>query len=129
MREKRYTFTKAFVQAAEIAMAELGLQRVERHREANGTLMWSEPSGVVYALYESGYCRRLVPTNMHWGTADSIGGRRCAMYQLNRTAITEKVVVYAGKRYTHRGKERIMASPYEQLGICVAAIARWRSRG
>lgn len=70
-------------------------------------------SNVKYALYESGYVRRL-------------DGQ--AMYQLNKTHDGYKTTKYNGKEYTHYQKIRVLANPDEQLGIFVKSVVNWRNK-
>lgn len=110
-----YKFNAQFRKSAAAVATELGLEFISTKRQIeNGTLMFNDPqSNVEYALYESGYVRRL-------------DGQ--AMYQLNKTRMGIKTTTYKGKEYTHYQKIRVLANPDEQLGIFVKSVVNWRNR-
>tara|TARA_Y100000766_G_C18646034_1_gene478002 strand:+ start:221 stop:577 length:357 start_codon:yes stop_codon:yes gene_type:complete len=113
---KRYKFTTKFKNSVKDVMSELGLDEIKTKRQKNGTLMFEDPeTESVYGLYESGYCRRLVPIDIHWGTSQIINGKNYTMYQLNKTYSIDS-----------RHKARLFANPIEQLGLVVSAITRIR---
>ena len=113
---KRYKFTTKFKNSVKDVMGELGLDEIKTKRQKNGTLMFEDPeTESVYGLYESGYCRRLVPIDIHWGTSQIINGKNYQMYQLNKTYSIDS-----------RHKARLFANPIEQLGLVVSAITRIR---
>jgi len=110
---------------------ELGLEFISSNRQVeNGTLMFNDPqSNVKYAMYESGYVRRLVPLgNCPWGNAQTINGRGHAMYQLNKTTKDFKTTAYKGKTYTHYQTVRLLANPEEQLGIFAKSVVNYRNK-
>ncbi len=111
-------FTTQFKNSVKDVMSELGLNEIENKGQKNGTLMFEDPeTESVYGLYESGYCRRLVPIDIHWGTSQIINGKNYQMYQLNRVWLNQ-----SGR------KIRILSNPAEQLGLVVKAIVRTRKR-
>ena len=113
---KRYKFTTRFKNSVKDVMSDFGLNEIKTKRQKDGTMLFLDPeTESIYGLYESGYCRRLVPTNTHWGTAQTILGRNYQMYQLNKTFSIDS-----------RHKSRIFANPVEQLGLVVSAITRIR---
>jgi|ETNmetMinimDraft_21_1059911.scaffolds.fasta_scaffold483478_1 hypothetical protein len=115
---KNYKFTTQFKNGVKSVMSELGLNEIENKRAKEGTMLFLDiKTGSIYGFYESGYCRRLIPThfNTHWGTAQTILGRNYQMYQLNPTNVHK-----SGR------KSRILSNPVEQLGLVVNAIARIR---
>ena len=61
-----------------------------------------------YAMYESGYVRRI-----HAG-----------IYQLNKTRKIKQTRSWGESTRT----ERILANPEEQLGIMVKSVVNWRNR-
>ena len=115
---KNYNFTARFKNGVKTVMDELGLNEIKTKRQKDGTMMFLDlKSGSIYGFYESGYCRRLVPTgfNTHWGAAQTILGRNYSMYQLNPTNV-----------HKNGRKTRILVNPVEQLGLVVSAISRIR---
>ena len=114
--EKMYKFTARFKNSVKDVMVDFGLNEIKTKRQKDGTMLFLDPeTESIYGLYESGYCRRLVPINIHWGTSQTINGQNYQMYQLNKT-------------YTYKNgkKSRILSNPVEQLGLVVSAITRTR---
>jgi len=126
-----YKFNASFRKSAAAVATELGLEFISTKRQVeNGTLMFNDPeSNVKYAMYESGYVRRLVPIgNCPWGNSQTINSKGHAMYQLNKTRDGFKTTTYKGKAYTSYQKIRILANPDEQLGIFAKSIVNWRNK-
>ena len=127
---KNYKFNARFRSTVMAVADEIGLEFISNSRQVeNGTLMFNDPkSDVKYAMYESGYVRRLVPIgNCPWGNSQTINGRGHAMYQLNRVVRNmHKSRTWNNQIYDYRGVHRILASPDEQLGILVKSVAIWR---
>lgn len=109
-----YKFNASFRKSAAAVATELGVEFISTKRQVeNGTLMFNDPkTNVNYAMYESGYVRRLLP----------------AMYQLNKTRDGYKTRTYNGKDYTTYQRIRIMANPDEQLGIFAKSIVNYRNK-
>lgn len=126
---KHCKFTTPFRKSAIAVAEELGLEFIStRLQVENGTLMFNDPdSNVKYALYESGYVRRLIGTTGGWSNSQTIDGCGHQMYQLNKTTYGYKKTTYAGKTYTHYGKTRLLAQPIEQLGILAQSVVNWRN--
>ena len=105
-----YKFNASFRKSTYAVATEMGLEFISTKRQVeNGTLMFYDPrSRAKYALYESGYVRRLNP----------------AMYQLNKT----RKVTHQGSKYVYQMTERIKANPEEQLGIFVKSIVNYRNK-
>ena len=121
-----YKFNASFRKSAYAVATEMGLEFISTKRQVeNGTLMFNDPqTNVKYAMYESGYVRRLVPIgNCPWGNSQTIQDRGHAMYQLNKT---HKVAQQ--KPYTYIMTKRIKANPEEQLGIFVKSIVNYRNK-
>jgi hypothetical protein len=115
---KRYKFTTKFKNSVKDVMSDFGLNEIKTKRQKDGTMLFLDiKTGSIYGFYESGYCRRLIPTgfNTHWGAAQTILGRNYQMYQLNKTYPIDS-----------RHKARLFANPVEQLGLVVSAITRIR---
>ena len=113
---KRYKFTTRFKNSVKDVMSDFGLNEIKTKRQKDGTMLFLDSeTESIYGLYESGYCRRLVPINIHWGTAQTINGQNYQMYQLNKTYPIDS-----------RHKARLFANPVEQLGLVVSAITRIR---
>lgn len=110
-----YKFNTSFRKSTVAVATELGLVLISTKRQIeNGTLMFYDlESNVKYAMYESGYVRRL-------------DGQ--TMYQLNKTRMGIKTTTYKGKEYTHYQKIRILANPNEQLGIFAKSVVNWRNK-
>jgi hypothetical protein len=126
---KKYTFNARYRGTVNRVMEQLGLEYAgSPARIENGTLLFRDPqTGCLYGFYESGYCRRLIPSFV-WGSSETIGGKNYAGYQLNKT---EKQLVqyqHNGRVYECLQKVRILANPMEQLGIVTAAIANYRNK-
>jgi hypothetical protein len=126
-----YKFNASFRKSAVAVGEALGLEFISSKRQVeNGTLMFNDPqSNVKYALYESGYVRRLTPLdNCPWGNSQTINERGHAMYQLNKVRKEWKQVTsYTGKTYSYYQNVRILANPEEQLGILVKSVVNWRN--
>lgn len=113
---KRCKFTTRFKNSVKSVMSEMGLNEIKNKRAKDGTMLFLDPeTESIYGLYESGYCRRLVPISIHWGTSQIINGQNYQMYQLNKTYPIDS-----------RHKARLFANPLEQLGLVVSAITRIR---
>lgn len=126
---KTYNFTATHRKAIYSVMMELGLALVSTRKQIeNGTLLF-EDNGYLYGFYESGYCRRFVPTDAGHSTAQKVNGIEYAMYQLNRTYMENCIYQHIdGTVYKCRRKRRVLIGPMEQLGIVTAAIVRWRDK-
>ena len=122
-----YKFNASFRKSAAAVATELGVEFISTKRQVeNGTLMFNDPkTNVNYAMYESGYVRRLLPAMYERGYV-----RRLlpAMYQLNKTHDGYKTRTYNGKDYTTYQRIRIMANPDEQLGIFAKSIVNYRNK-
>ena len=125
-----YKFNASFRKSAYAVATEMGLEFISTKRQVeNGTLMFNDPqTNVKYAMYESGYVRRLLPTNYHWSSSQYIQEQGHQMYQLNKTRKEFKTTVYKGKSYTHYQTVRLKANPEEQLGIFVKSIVNFRNK-
>ncbi len=126
---KQYKFDARYRQSVDRVLGSMGLYHVGTKKQVeNGTLMYIDPrTDCLYALYESGYCRRFVPTTMAWGQAQTVNERGYAMYQLNRTYMENYIYQHMdGTVYKCRRKRRVLVGPMEQLGIVTAAIANYR---
>lgn len=126
---KKYTFDARYRTSVDNVLTSMGLKLISTPRQIeNGTLMYHDPyTKVIYALYESGYIRRLIPS-FGWGTSQTIGGKTYAGYQLNKTCRETIQREYNGRIYEFEQKVRILANPMEQLGIVVAGIANYRQK-
>lgn len=110
-----YKFNAQFRKSA-VAVAEaIGLEFISTKRQVeNGTLMFIDPeTETQYAMYESGYVRRGVGGCWNHFRSSSTSIR---WYQLNRT-----------ERY-HGRTVRMLAGPYEQLGILAKSVVNWREK-
>jgi hypothetical protein len=129
--EKNYKFNARYRTAVATVMEEMGLTYIStKRRTNNGTLMFNDPiTDCIYAFYESGYCRRLTPRNLHWGVGDRINDRGYAMYQLN-PVYKEKQLhkTSEGKYYERTSTKRHLLNPMEQLGCVVMAITNYREK-
>jgi len=125
-----YKFNASFRKSAYAVATEMGLEFISTKRQVErGTLMFNDPqTNVKYAMYESGYIRRLVPTRYHWSSSQTIGGSGHQMYQLNKTRKEFKTTVYNGKSYTHYHTVRLLANPEEQLGILAKSVVNYRNK-
>jgi hypothetical protein len=122
-----YKFNASFRKSTYAVATEMGLEFISTKRQVeNGTLMFNDPqTNVKYAMYESGYVRRLTPIgNCPWGNSQTIQDRGHAMYQLNKT----RKVPRSGPGWTFSSTERIKANPEEQLGIFVKSIVNYRNK-
>jgi hypothetical protein len=126
---KKYTFDARYRKSVDNVLTSMGLNLISTPRQIeNGTLMYHDPyTKTIYALYESGYIRRLVPS-FAWGSSQTIGNKTYAGYQLNKTRREIVQREYNGRIYEFEQKVRIMANPMEQLGIVTAAIANYRNK-
>lgn len=125
-----YTFNTSFRKTVLAVGHEIGLEFISTKRQIeNGTLMFNDPqSNVKYALYESGYVRRIIPIRKTpWGNPQTISSTGHTMYQLNKTRDGYKTTVYKEEGYTRYQKIRIMANPEEQLAILVKSVINWRN--
>ena len=122
-----YKFNASFRKSAAAVATELGLEFISTKRQVeNGTLMFNDPeTNVKYAMYESGYVRRFIPTSFHWSPFQTVKNQ---MYQLNKTRHGVKTTTYNGKAYTCHQKIRILANPDEQLGIFAKSIVNYRNK-
>jgi hypothetical protein len=109
-----YKFNASFRKSAYAVATELGLEFISTKSQVeNGTLMFYDPQTLSnYAMYESGYVRRIHKND--WQTL---------MYQLNKT----HKVAQEGFGYTYIMTKRIKANPEEQLGIFVKSIVNYRN--
>jgi hypothetical protein len=126
-----YKFNASFRKSAAAVATELGLEFISTKRQVErGTLMFNDPeTNVKYAMYESGYVRRLLPLGRYfWGNSQTIGGQGHQMYQLNKTRKDFKTTVYKGKSYTHYQTVRLLANPEEQLGILAKSVVNYRNK-
>lgn len=127
-----YKFNASFRKSAAAVATELGLGFISSKRQVeNGTLMFNDPqSNVKYAMYESGYVRRLVPIGRQpWGNSQTIDSKGHAMYQLNKThKVTKHWKDHYGVSRSYQTTERILANPEEQLGIFAKSIVNWRNK-
>ena len=127
-----YKFNASFRKSVYAVAAELGLEFISTKCQVeNGTLMFNDPrTNVKYAMYESGYIRRLVSIGKcHWGNSQTIQGRGHAMYQLNKThKVTKHWKDHNGVSHSYQMTERIKANPEEQLGIFVKSIVNFRNK-
>jgi hypothetical protein len=119
-----YKFNASFRKSAYAVATEMGMEFISTKRQVeNGTLMFNDPqTNVKYAMYESGYIRRLIPTYYHLSSSQNIQDQGHQMYQLNKT---HKVAQQ--KPYTKILTKRIKANPEEQLGILVKSIVNYRN--
>lgn len=125
-----YKFNASFRKSAAAVGEALGLEFISSKRQVeNGTLMFNDSqTNVKYALYESGYVRRLVPIGRQpWGNSQTIDSKGHAMYQLNKVRKDFKTTTFNGKEYTYYQNVRILANPEEQLGILAKSVVNWRN--
>jgi hypothetical protein len=125
-----YKFNASFRKSAAAVGEALGLEFISSSRQVNnGTLMFNDPqTNVKYAMYESGYVRRLTPVgNCPWGNSQTINERGHAMYQLNKTRKEFKTAVYNERTYSYHQTIRVLANPEEQLGILAKSVVNWRN--
>ena len=126
-----YKFNASFRKSVSAVATELGLEFISTKRQVEkGTLMFNDPqTDTKYAMYESGYVRRLITIgNCPWGNSQTIADRGHQMYQLNKTQKVAKTYKFNGTTYTSDRTERIKANPEEQLGIFVKSIVNYRNK-
>ena len=126
---KHCKFNTRFRMSVMAVADEMDLDFISTKRQVEkGTLMFEDrQTNVKYAMYESGYVRRLVPTGAcPWARSQTIKGKGHQMYQLNKTCYDFKTINYNGKTYTSYQKIRILANAEEQLGIMVKSVSNWR---
>jgi hypothetical protein len=125
-----YKFNASFRKSTYAVATEMGLEFISTKRQVeNGTLMFNDPqTNVKYAMYESGYIRRLIPTGFRWSSSQTVKEQMHQMYQLNKTRKDFKTTVYNGRTYTHYQTIRIKANPEEQLGIFAKSIVNYRNK-
>lgn len=119
--EKFCSFNAAFRQnVADVAVA-LGLEIRTSPRQANnGTLAFYDPqTQATYTLHETGYVRRA-----YFKTSWGYDFLQREIYQLNRTKV-EKVKY---PTFTSSRTHRILAGPYEQLGIFAKSVLKYRGK-
>lgn len=106
-----YTFTPSFCQAVENVAEELGLLNATNARhEKNGTIAYIDPvTNVVYTLHTNGYIRRTFRSLIRYN-----GYMQNLTYQLNPT------------RKSNGSTERIMMTPWEQLGKLATSVISYR---
>ena len=121
-----YKFNASFRKSAYAVATEMGLEFISTKRQVeNGTLMFNDPqTNVKYAMYESGYIRRLIPTGFRWSSSQTVKEQMHQMYQLNKT----HKVTHQGSNYTYQMTARIKANPEKQLGILVKSIVNFRNK-
>ena len=121
-----YKFNASFRKSTYAVATEMGLEFISTKRQVeNGTLMFNDPqTNVKYAMYESGYIRRLIPTGFRWSSSQTVKEQMHQMYQLNKT----HKVTHQGSGYTYQMTARIKANPEEQLGILVKSIVNYRNK-
>ena len=105
------TFTPSFYQAVENVAEELGLLNATNSRhQKSGTIAYIDPvTNAVYTLHRNGYIRRTF-RQASW----YYGSMRSVTYQLNPT------------RKSNGSTERIMMSPWEQLGKLTTSVISFR---
>lgn len=117
-RIKHCKFNTTFRTNVYAVAYELGLQSLTTPKQAcNGTLMFHDPqTDTKYSIHESGYVRRHIKGTGLF-TQNSEEG-----YQLNR-------VDRIPNKYNSNGfsSKRILANPYEQLGILVKSVINFRN--
>ena len=115
-------FNATFRQNVVTAATALGLESTTSKRQAeNGTLAFYDPqTQATYTLHETGYVRRSYNANAGWGGNLPY----VKIYQLNQTRIERvKYPTFTSSR-THR----ILVGPYEQLGIFVKSVLKYRGK-
>ena len=119
---KPFTFNTAFRQNVVMVAETLGLTFISTARQVNnGTLMfWDPQTDVKYSLHESGYVRRYIKPSI-WGRRGDGLEVATEGYQLNPTQ-----KVYVPNR-TDKRTVRLLATPYEQLGIFTKAVIAYRN--
>ena len=121
MSYKHSKFNANLRLSIDTAMRTLKLLYAGNNEHVNrGTLLYYDPiEECYYGFYESGYCRRLVPTKSRLGSTSVINGTPVSSYQLNKTIKT---------RWNKMRTKRILASPDEQLGRVIRGIISYRNR-
>lgn len=121
MSYKHANFNFNFRLSIDTTMRTLGLLHAGSNRQVEkGTLIYYDPiEDCYYGFYESGYCRRLVPTKSRLGSTLVINGTPVSSYQLNKTIKT---------RWNKMRTKRILAGPDEQLGRVIRGIISYRNR-
>jgi len=119
---KPFTFNTAFRQNVVMVAETLGLTFISTARQVNnGTLIfWDPRTSVKYSLHESGYVRRWIKPSI-WGPKGDGLVEATEAYQLNPT---QKVWV---PNRTYKRTVRLLATPYEQLGIFTKAVIAYRN--
>jgi hypothetical protein len=119
---KPFTFNTAFRQNVVMVAETLGLTFISTARQVNnGTLIfWDPQTSVKYSLHESGYVRRWIKPSI-WGPKGDGLTEATEAYQLNRT-----LKAYVPNR-TYKRTVRLLATPYEQLGIFTKAVIAYRN--
>ena len=114
------TFTPSFKQAVNRVAEELGLLEATNSRhEKSGTIAYMDPvTGCIYTLHTNGYIRRTVQYTS-WYNPTKVTMRRT--YQLNPT----RKVRYGDGKWQY-STERVMMSPWEQLGKLTSSIISFR---
>jgi hypothetical protein len=105
-------FTPSFYQAVENVAEELGLLNATNTRhQKTGTIAYIDPvTNTVYTLHTNGYIRRTFRRSSWYN-----GYMQSITYQLNPTRKSEK-----------GSTERIMMSPWEQLGKLTTSVISYR---
>jgi len=111
------TFTPSFKQVLNRVAEELGLlETTNPSHEKTGTIAYTDPvTDCIYTLHTNGYIRR---TTRYFSRHGSTFRRT---YQLNRT----RKVRYGDAKWQY-STERIMMSPWEQLGKLVSSTISFR---
>jgi len=124
----QYTFNARYRQSVDRVLGSMGLYHVGTKKQVeNGTLMYKDPrTDCLYALYESGYIRRLVPRKIRWGTSYRQEETNYAMYQLNPVYNEIRKCPDPFGTYIYTSKRRRLLSPIEQLGRITIAITNYR---
>ena len=125
-----HTFNATYRQAVDRVMNEMGLTLISTHKQIeNGTLMYRDPIGdCLYALYESGYIRRFVPTRFY-GSAYHRKGVDYKMYQLNPTCKEKRLYKRSDGLYAEMTSiRRVLLNPMEQLGKITIGITNYRNQ-
>ncbi len=120
---KHCTFNSSFRKNVVAVAEQLGLTFISTNRQVqNGTLMFHDPvTRCNYSLHESGYVRRYILNTESVNYYRQLNNETAAMcgYQLNKTAMR--------KTKYREAKVRLLASPYEQLGILVKSVLSFRN--
>lgn len=115
------TFTPSFKQAVNRVAEELGLLEATNSRhEKNGTIAYTDPvTGCIYTLHTNGYIRR---TTQYFSRHGYSRQRFRQVYQLNRTCRKAR---YGDGKWQY-STERVMMSPWEQLGKLASSTISFR---